>query len=264
MAGLAAGKTPGAPALQAGEALDDKHIVDLLIEERCEHLRASPFWPAMRAFLYPLLRHRDAVRMADAIAELPARGVFDYMSGFLELDVVTHGAEHIPSEGPVIIASTHPTGIPDGIAMYDVVRRVREDLIYFANRDAIRVNPQLADMLIPVEWVAAKRTRERSRETLVSAAAAFEGERCVILFPSGRIAYLDEKGAQTEQPWLASVAIFARKYKCPIVPAHMAARNSPLYYWFWKLNNELRDITLFHELLNKRRKRFEIWFGPAI
>lgn len=247
-----------------GGAEAQKHIVDILIEERCQRLRASPFWPVYRGVLYPLLRHRDAVRMADSIVDLSAREVFDFMSGFLDLEVVATGLEHIPATGPIIIASTHPTGIPDGIAMYDALKSLREDLIFFANRDAMRVNPRLGDLLIPVEWVQSKRTRERSRETLASAAAAFESERCVVLFPSGRIAYMNERGEQTEQPWLASVATFARKFRAPVVPAHMSARNSRLYYWFWKLNTELRDITLFHELLNKRGKRFEIRFGAAI
>lgn len=240
------------------------HIVETLIEERAAKLRASRLWPAWRAVLYPLLRQPDAVRMADAIAPLSGQGVLDHMSGVLDLDIAASGLDHVPASGRVIIASTHPTGIADGIAMYDALKRVREDLIFFANRDAIRVAPRLAEVVIPVEWVAEKRTRARSRETLVSTVSAFSGDRCVVLFPSGRIAYKNDAGGLTEQPWLASVAIFARKYDCPVVPAHMTARNSWLYYRFWKLNTELRDITLFNELLNKRRKRFEIRFGPAI
>ncbi len=31
-----------------------------------------------------------------------------------------------------------------------------------------------------------------------------------------------------------------------------------------KMNGELRDITLFHELLNKRGSSFEMTFGPLI
>lgn len=248
----------------AREAPSGQHIVETLIEERAAKLRASRLWPAWRAVLYPLLRQPDAVHMADAIAPLSGQGVLDHMSGVLDLEIAASGLDHVPASGRVIIASTHPTGIADGIAMYDALKRVREDLIFFANRDAIRVAPRLAEVAIPVEWVAEKRTRARSRETLTSTVSAFSSDRCVVLFPSGRIAYRNDDGGLTEQPWLTSVALFARKYDCPIVPAHMTARNSWLYYWFWKLNTELRDITLFNELLNKRRKRFEIRFGPAI
>lgn len=241
-----------------------KHMVDLLIEERAATLIKSRLWPLYRAVLYPLLKEPKARRMADAIADLPGREAMDYVSSILALDVRTAGLGYVPASGRVIIASNHPTGIADGVAMFDALKEKRPDLTFFANRDAIRVAPRLADVVIPVEWVAAKRTRQRSRETLIEAKRAFTDERCVVLFPSGRLAYMDDSKKLVEREWLTSVAIFARKYECAVVPAHVAARNSWLYYWFWKLNTELRDITLFNELLNKRGKRFEIKFGPAI
>jgi len=242
----------------------EQHIVDVLIEERADKLRHSPFWPLYKAILYPLLYYGPAVKMADAIAELDARGVFDYVSATLHIDVEVSGLEHVPEKGRVLIESTHPTGIPDGIAMFDALKHRRTDMTFFANRDALRAAPGLDDMIIPVEWVPEKRTRLRSRETLAAAIRAFNDEKCVVLFPSGRLAFMDENKSLTEQPWLPSAAIFARKYDCPIVPVHIEARNSWLYYWFWKVNSELRDITLFHELLNKRGKPYKIAFGPPI
>lgn len=256
-------KGRSAPITGVGE-YSDQHIVETLIEERAARLRASPLWPAYRTVLYPLLRQPDAVRMADAIAPMSGRGVLDYVSDLLALDVDAAGLEHVPPTGKVIVASTHPTGIADGVAMFDALKAVRGDMAFFANRDAIRVAPRLDEVLIPVEWVEAKRTRERSRETLISTVRAFSDDRCVVLFPSGRIAFENKEGGLTEQPWLTSVAIFARKYHCPIVPAHVTARNSRLYYWFWKINAELRDITLFNELLNKQGKSFSIRFGAPI
>ncbi len=241
-----------------------KHMVDVLIEERASTLIKSRLWPLYRAVLYPLLQEPKARRMADAIAGLSGRDAMDYVSSILALDVHKNGFENVPATGRIIIASVHPTGIADGVAMFDVLKEKRPDLIFFANRDAIRVAPRLADIVIPVEWVVSKRTRQRSRETLIGAKKAFSEERCVVLFPSGRLAYMDENKTLIEREWLTSVAIFARKYQCAVVPAHITARNSWLYYWFWKLNTELRDITLFNELLNKRGKRFDIKFGPAI
>ena len=190
--------------------------------------------------------------------------MFDYVSELLHLNIDVEGQENIPEQGRVLIASTHPTGIPDGVAMFDAVKGRRSDMTFFANRDAVRAAPGVSEMIIPVEWTPEKRTILRSRETLVSAINAFNDEKCVILFPSGRLAFMDEKKQLTEQAWLPSVAIFARKYNCPIVPAHIEARNSWLYYWFWKLNTELRDITLFHELLNKKGKTYKITFGAPI
>ena len=241
-----------------------KHMVEILIEERASKLVASPLWPLYRSILYPLLKEPKARRMTDAIADLSGPEAMDHVSSILALEVRKSGFDNVPERGRIIIASNHPTGIADGVAMYDALKERRPDLTFFANRDAIRVAPRLSDVVIPVEWVEKKRTRQRSRETLIDAKKAFTDERCVVLFPSGRLAYMDENKQLVEREWLTSVAIFARKYDCAIVPAHITARNSWLYYWFWKLNTELRDITLFNELLNKRGKRFDIEFGPAI
>ncbi|MFA5600894.1 MAG: acyltransferase, partial [Phenylobacterium sp.] len=37
-----------------------------------------------------------------------------------------------------------------------------------------------------------------------------------------------------------------------------------LFHLFNRLSAELRDITLFHELLNKQGRRFSLIFGPPI
>lgn len=241
-----------------------KHIVEILIEERAQKLMRSPFWPLMKAVLYPLLKEPAARRMADAIAAMPGRAAMEHVSGILALDVRVSGLDHVPERGRVLIASTHPSGIADGVALYDALKARRPDLVFFANRDALRVAPGFADVVIPVEWVEAKRTRQRSRETLLMTKRAFEEERCIVLFPSGRLAMMGEDGALVEREWMNSIAIFARKYACPVTPANIISRNSRLYYLFWKINAELRDITLFNELLNKRGRPFDIAFGPAI
>ncbi len=241
-----------------------KHIVDELIEERATKLMRSRFWPLYKTILYPILLYGPAVKMADDIAGLDAHGVFGYLCDLLDLDMTVTGIEHVPKEGRVLIAPTHPTGIPDGVAMYEALKHVRPDMTFFANRDAIRAAPGIKDMIIPVVWRPEERTRLASRETLAEARAAFQADRCVVLFPSGRLAFMDENKKLTEQEWLGSVASFVRKYDCPVVPAHIEMRNSWLYYWFWRVNTELRDITLFHELLNKKRKPYKVTFGPAI
>jgi putative hemolysin len=248
----------------AAKPASDKHIVEVLIEERAPKLVASRFWPLYRSVLYPLLREPEAVRMADAIVDMPGIRALEFLSRLLRLKVSVSGTENVPREGRVIIAPIHPTGIADGIAMYDALLPLRRDQTFFANRDAIRVSAKLEEVLIPVEWVVAKRTRQRSRETLIATNAAFEAHRCIVLFPSGRLAFMDKNKVLTEQEWQPSIAIFARKYECPVVPVHIRARNSWLYYWFRSLNQELRDITLFNELLNKKSAPFAVTFGKSI
>jgi len=242
---------------------DPRHIIDILLEERCEKLQTSPLWPLYRSVLYPLLRYQQAVKMADDVSGQSAMDTLNHLSSLLTLDVTSEHLQRLPKSGRIIVASTHPTGIADGIAMFDVLKEIRPDMMIFANRDAIRAAPQLRDLIIPVEWVMEKRTRQRSRETLIETKKAFEQEKCIVLFPSGKLAYMKDR-VLTEQEWMISVVTLARKYQCNVIPVNMRARNSWMYYWFRNLNDELRDITLFNELLNKKNKPFHLNFGPMI
>lgn len=243
--------------------LADKHIVDILIAERGKQVMASPWWPLIKPFAHKILRYSSAVDMADTIGQMEALDVFAHLSGVLQLDVTTLGLDRVPAEGPVVLVSNHPTGIADGVVLYDAIKPRRDDLAIFANRDAIRINPRLADMIIPVEWRADFKTREKSKETIKLASSAFSRERVVVLFPSGRLAYWHE-GKLTERPWMTSALALARKNKAPIIPMHMGGRNSGLFYFLARVSTELRDMTVFNELLNKKHAKFNVHFGKPI
>ena len=245
------------------DARSEPHITDQLIAERGEKLVNSRWWPLIRPILYRILHYKEAVQMADELGPLPAQAAMDYVSRLLSLDLDITGLEHVPSAGCVIVAANHPTGIADGVAVYDALRRVRSDIAIFTNRDAIRVNPRLSEFLIPVEWREELRDRTKMKETLRLSSRAFREERAVVLFPSGRIAYW-KNGRLNERPWQPSAVTLARKQGVPILPCHVAARNSGLFYLFANWSTELRDMTVFHELLNKRGRTFRIRFGPLI
>jgi putative hemolysin len=239
------------------------HIADQLIAERGEKLVNSRFWPLIRPVLYKILHYREAVRMADEIGPLPADAAMDYVSRLLSLDLDITGLDRIPASGAFIMAANHPTGIADGVAVYDALKQVRPDISIFTNRDALRVNPRLSEFLIPVEWREDLRDRTKLRETLTLSSRAFKEGRAVVIFPSGRIAYWKD-GRLNERPWQSSAVTLARKQDVPVLPVHVGARNSGLFYWFANWNTELRDMTVFHELLNKRGRTFCISFGRLI
>ena len=255
--------TAALPAGHSQRLQGEMHIVDMLIAERGEQVMSSPWWPLIRPFAHKILRYRSAVGMADTIAPMEAGAVFDHLSGLLTLNVTTLGLDRVPASGPVVLVSNHPTGIADGIALYDAIKPRRRDLSIFANRDAIRINPRLADMIVPVEWREDFKTREKTKETLRIAANAFSSQRVVVLFPSGRLAYWHE-GKLTERPWMTSALALARKNKAPIIPVHMGGRNSGLFYFLARVSTELRDMTVFNELLNKKDAEFRVHFGKPI
>lgn len=239
------------------------HIVDTLIAERGQKIVRNPLWPVMRPFLYTLLNYRKAIEFADTVANMPGFQAFEHLSDTLQLDVRVKHEERIPRKGGFIMVSNHPTGIADGIAVFDLLRGVRPDMMFFANRDAIRVNPRLVEMIIPVEWREEHKSKLKARETLQVTNRTIEQGKAAVLFPSGRIAYW-ANGRLNERPWKASAVGFARKYNLPVLPVHMQARNSGLFYWLAKHSTELRDMTVFHELLNKKGNRFEFTIGNII
>ena len=258
-----AAKTRSLDAFLPAEARSDAHIVDVLIEERCPKLRASPAWPVARPLLYAILGYGKARAMADELVQLTGRESFDRLSRQLSFDMTVSGLDRLPAKGRCIVAANHPTGLADGVAVWDLLKKKREDIVFFANADAIRVNPRFEDVIIPVEWVVTKRSPAKARETLKRAADAFAQEKCVVIFPSGRLARKVD-GQMEEKDWFPTVVGLARKQAAPVVPLNLDARNSALYYLFCDLSNELRDITLFHELLNKRGSKIRMTFGEMI
>ncbi len=240
------------------------HIVDELIEERSKGLRTRPWlWKFITTALYPILGYKKAIALIDAVQDKEALDILRHVSDLLELRIETTGLEHVPKTGKAMLVANHPAGIADGIAVYDALRERREDLVIFANRDAIRMAPGLASHIIPVEWVEEKRTRERQREMIKHIVEAFREEKLVIIFPSGRLAYLRWKGL-TERPWQTTAVNLAQKYQCNIIPMHIKARNSAFFYFVSLFSEELRDITLFHELLNKKRQKYRMRIGAPV
>lgn len=252
-----------APAITRA-AVRRGHVVDLLIEERAPKLAGSPAWPIIRPLLYALLDYGKARRMADAIAPLPGRAAMDFCSDLLGLQVETFGLERLPHQGRLVLICNHPTGIADGVAVYDAIKRLRPDAMFYANADAHRIAPALDDVLIPVEWVEAKRTREKARQTLTMTRAAMEAERALVIFPAGRIARRQPDGTLADPTWAPTALSIARKYDAPIAPVYLAGPWSGMFHFFNRFSRELRDVTVFHELLNKRGGEYRMTVGPLI
>ena len=241
------------------------HIVDALIEERAPKLIGTPLWPLVRALGYPMLGYRRAVAMADAIAPLGGTECLDWASAYLDLSQTVTGLENIPESGACVVVANHPGGIADGIAAWDAIKTRRPDMIYFANADALRVCPGLEERVIPVEWREHHRSRHQSRDLLRRAMTAFKEERCLVIFPSGRMSEWSWKHWQLrEKPWHPTAISLARKAGAPIIPLAVRQRMPLLYYALAQINEELKDMTVFHGLLGKAGARYSLEFGRAL
>lgn len=240
-----------------------KHSVDILIEERAPRLAKTPFWPILLFFLRPLLGYGKARALADAIAPLSGHAALDYASRLLHLHVETRGLIHVPERGRCIIVINHPTGIADGVAVYDTVKSRRPDFCFFANADAHRVCPGFDDVLIPVAWPAKKRTMQSTKLTVRMAREALLQERAIVIFAAGALSRR-RNGVLRDPQWEHSAVSLARKHDAPVIPARLSGPFPALFHFFDRFSSELRDITLFHELLNKAGGDYALVFGAPI
>ncbi|MDU8911128.1 lysophospholipid acyltransferase family protein [Aestuariicoccus sp. MJ-SS9] len=241
-----------------------KHRIDPLIEERAPWLFAPhPGARLARAALNRLLGYDRTLELAAQFRDRDPAEIMHRMGVLLARDVTVSGRSHLPRHGPALIVANHPTGIADGIILHHLIAPLRPDAYYFANHDICRVLPQMERMIAPVEWRAEKRSHGKTRATMAYTRQAVKDGRLGVIFPSGRLA--KRRGLSLhERPWMASAAMIARKFDLPVIPVNIRARNSALFYLFDLIHPTLRDITLFHETLNKDRQPYRITIGEPI
>jgi putative hemolysin len=238
--------------------------LDPLIAERApwlfgEGLRAQGAW----AVLGRLLAYERTIEIGAHYERLPLPEIMADLARRIARRVTLSGIENVPANGAALLVANHPTGIADGIILHHLLMARRADAFIYANSDIIRVLPQFAELIVPVEWREEKRTVSKTRETMTLTRAALEAGRLGVIFPSGRLA--KRRGLRLhERPWMTSAAMIARKFELPVVPVHIRARNSAMFYAFDAIHPTLRDITLFHETLNKDVQPYHVTFGRPI
>ncbi|GGH51999.1 glycerol acyltransferase [Frigidibacter albus] len=238
--------------------------IDPLIAERAPWLfTGRPHHTVARHLLTRLLGYPKTVAIGTAVEHEPTERIMATMAQIIAQDVQVTGLDNIPRNGPAMVVANHPTGIADGIILWSVLQSVRPDLFIYANSDILRILPQMQSLILPVEWRMDKRTLAKTRETMTLTRAALDQGRLGVIFPSGRLA--KRRGLRLyERDWMPSAAMIARKFDIPVVPLNIRARNSALFYLFDLIHPTLRDITLFHETLNKGRQPYRVTVGRPI
>lgn len=241
-----------------------KDRIDPLIAERAPWLASKkPHIATIRRLLDRTLSYDKTIRIAEELEHAEAADIMTHMGKMLAKEVSVSGLSNIPRHGPALIVCNHPTGIADGIILWHLLAPIRPDLYFYANRDILRVMPQLDALIAPVEWRKDKRSHGKTRETMAFTRTAVDDGRLGVIFPSGRLA--KRRGLRLyERPWMASAAMLARKFDLPVIPVNLRARNSALFYIFDLIHPTLRDITLFHETLNKSKQPYVVSVGEAI
>ncbi|MHA7886867.1 1-acyl-sn-glycerol-3-phosphate acyltransferase [Roseicyclus sp.] len=244
--------------------MDMASRIDPLLAERASWIARDHMAGRLaRPLLHRLLGYRRTLALAESLSERPGPEILERAARIITRDIAVTGLDHIPAHGPALIVANHPTGIADGLVLTRILAARRSDAFFYANADILRVLPQLDTVIAPVEWRPEKRSHAKARETMTYTRAALEEGRLGVIFPSGRLA--KRRGLTLhERPWMPSAASIARKFDLPVIPVHLDARNSALFYAFDLLHPTLRDITLFHETLNKGQMPYRVTVGTPV
>ncbi|MFL2815532.1 MAG: 1-acyl-sn-glycerol-3-phosphate acyltransferase [Alphaproteobacteria bacterium] len=240
------------------------HPIDEIIEERCPKLMSKKFlWSAIKPTIFKIFKYQTAKNITDDISDISGFECFNYLTNLLKFNLDIRNIELVPKNGPIILAGNHPTGLTDGIVMFEVMKDRRPDYTLYANIDMIKLSKGFEDIIIPVDWNDDNKNIGKSKEILKRTKETLNEGKCLLVFPSSRLS--KRKGFKLfERPWLNTVVKLSKKYNAPIVPFHMDGHNSLFYYFLDIFNEELKNISLFNELLNKEAFKYTITFGHQI
>ena len=240
------------------------HPIDQIIEERCPKLMSNKFfWSLVRPTIYKVFKYQTARNITDDISNKSGYGCFEYLTNLLNFNLEIKNLNNIPKKGPIILAGNHPTGLTDGIVMFEVLKDRRPDYTLYANIDMIKLSKGFEDIIIPVDWNEKNKTAQKSREILKRTKMTLNKGNCLLVFPSSRLS--KRVGLKLiERPWLNTIIKLSKKYNAPIIPFHMTGHNSLFYYFLDIFNEELKNISLFSELVNKKEFKYKITFGKII
>lgn len=168
--------------------------------------------------------------------------------------------EYVPAHGGVIIASNHPLGGLDGIALIKSVGEIRPDVRFLVN-DILRNLKNYADVFVGVNKVGAT-----TREALKVIEDVYASEAAVLVFPAGLVSR-KQKGVIKDLEWNKSFVSKAIKYHKPVLPVFIEGQNSGFFYnlALWRkrlgIKGNIEMLFLPDEMFRQRDQTIRIHFG---
>jgi putative hemolysin len=209
--------------------------------------------------------HEDELN--DAIYRNRHRLGHDFVDAAMEefgVNTTTKGTENIPRKGGVIIASNHPLGGLDGIALMDVVGEYRKDIRFFVN-DLLMALKNFDSIFIPVN----KHGRNTSEYTQ-KFEEVYASDECLLIFPAGLVSRMQKKNVIEDLVWKKSFIVKAVQYQKNIVPVYIEGRNSNFFYKlaYWRKKIGIKaNIEMFYlvdEMYKQRGKTLTFTFGEPV
>ena len=180
----------------------------------------------------------------------------------MEIKFEIDGLENIPQKERCIIASNHPLGGLDGVALMLVISKVRSDIVFPVNDILMNVK-NLAPLFIPIN------KHGSNAENIKIINDTFASDKIVCYFPFGLVSR-KKKGIIKDLSWKKTFITKAKRFKRDIIPTHISGRNTD---WFYNLSNfrkkvgikaNLEMLYLADEMLKQKGQTLKFTFGKPI
>ena len=158
----------------------------------------------------------------------------------------------------MVLVANHPIGSLDGPVLLRAVAAVRPDVKVVASQLLTYIEP-LRNLFVPVDNVAYK----TSRKQIEGMQQQLDNQGALILFPAGEVSRMSPKGIR-DGHWHTGFLRTAAKARAPIVPIHISARNSNLFYFTSLIYRPLSTLLLVREMFQQRGGRIKIRIGGRV
>ncbi len=179
------------------------------------------------------------------------------------LDIEVINPQNIPATGRYIVASNHPLGGLDGMALMHVIGKKRKDMKFVSN-DILMELHALKELFIGVN------KHGRTNLGMVrELEACFASDTLILIFPAGLVSRR-KKGLIRDLEWKKTFITKAIKHKRDIVPVYIEGRNSNFFYNLanWRkrfgIGVNLEMLYLPDEMFRQQNKKLRITFGKAV
>ncbi|WP_317896594.1 1-acyl-sn-glycerol-3-phosphate acyltransferase [Aurantibacillus circumpalustris] len=178
----------------------------------------------------------------------------------LEAKVESVNPENIPLKGNVTVASNHPLGGLDGMALIKAVGELRPDVHFFVN-DILKNLTNYGDVFVAVNKLGAA-----SAGSLRTMEEIFRQGGAVLIFPAGLVSRKQE-GVVRDLSWKKSFVTQAIDHKRIVVPTFIEGVNSNFFYNFayWRkrlgIKANIEMLFLPDEMFSANKKTIRIHFG---
>jgi len=246
---------------------NNNNFVSQLIDvEKVFHEKSPRFARKIPRFIYNYLNkvvHQDELN--EAIRNFGDLTGLEFVRAILEfmgVKINQQGIENIPVDGGLIIASNHPLGGLDGLALMKVAGEVRKDIVFPVN-DLLMNVPNLKPLFIPIN------KHGSNSQNLIIMNETFASEKAILYFPAG-LCSRKQHGQVIDMEWKKTFITKARTFKRDIIPVHINGRNSNWFYnlAYWRkrlgIKANIEMLYLVDEMFKQNNKSINIIFGKPI